>query len=63
MDWFNLIINVIAIFIGLGVYLIIMHTKWGREHEQYQFAIMLAAVLAACLVGGILRVAVQWLVA
>ena len=53
----------IAIFIGLGVYLIIMHTKWGREHEQYQFAIMLAAVLAACLVGGILRVAVQGLVA
>lgn len=50
-----MIINVIAIFAGLGIYLGVMHTKWGREHEGYQYAIMLAAILAACLVGGLLR--------
>lgn len=55
MDWLNMIINVIAIFAGLGIYLGVMYTKWGREHEGYQYAIMLAAILAACLVGGLLR--------
>ena len=55
MDWLNMIINVIAIFAGLGIYLGAMHTKWGREHEDYQYAIMLAAILTACLVGGLLR--------
>ena len=44
MDWLNMIINVIAIFAGLGIYLGVMHTKWGREHEGYQYAIMLAAI-------------------
>ena len=55
MDWLNMIINVIAIFAGLGLYLVVMHTKWGREHEGYQYAIMLASILVACLVGGLLR--------
>lgn len=56
MDWLNMIINVIAIFAGAwDLSGLSMHTKWGREHEGYQYAIMLAAILAACLVGGLLR--------
>lgn len=50
-----MVINIIAIFVGLAGYLGIMHTKWGREHEDYQYAIMLAAILGACLIGGALR--------
>lgn len=50
-----MVINIIAIFVGLAAYLGIMHTKWGREHEEYQYAIMLAAILGACLIGGALR--------
>ena len=38
MDWLNMVINIIAIFVGLAAYLGIMHTKWGREHEEYQYA-------------------------
>lgn len=55
MDWLNMVINIIAIFVGLAGYLGIMHTKWGREREDYQYAIMLAAILGACLIGGALR--------
>ena len=55
MDWMGLVINVAAIFIGLAFYLGILHTKWGEEHKDYQYAIMLAAVLAACVVAGGLR--------
>ena len=55
MDWLNMVINIIAIFVGLAAYLGIMHTKWGCEHEEYQYAIMLAAILGACLIGGALR--------
>lgn len=55
MDWLNMVINIIAIFVGLAAYLGIMHTKWGRVHEEYQYAIMLAAILGACLIGGALR--------
>ena len=31
-------------YLGSCRYLSIMHTKWGREHEDYQYAIMLAAI-------------------
>lgn len=55
MDWAGLIVNVAAIFIGLAFYLWISHTKWGREHREYQYAIMLGAILAACIVAGGLR--------
>ena len=59
MDWLNLIINVIAIFAGLALYLVIQNSKWGREHTQYQYAIMLGTILLACIVGGVLRVTVK----
>lgn len=62
MDWLGLTINLIAIFAGLGLYIWIGHTKWGKEHQEYQYAIMLAAILAACLVGGVLRVVVGYFV-
>lgn len=55
MDWAGLMINVAAIFIGLAFYLGISHTKWGEDHREYQYAIMLGAVLAACVVAGVLR--------
>ena len=55
LDWQGLIVNIIAIFAGLFVYIGIANTKWGREHEEYQYAFMLASVLGACIVGGLLR--------
>jgi hypothetical protein len=55
MDWFGLFINVVTIFIGLGFYIGICNSKWGKEHTQYQYAIMLAAVLLACVAGWLLR--------
>ncbi len=55
MEWINLIINVAAIFVGLFIYIGVMNTKWGIEHEGYQYAIMLAAMMGACLAGGLLR--------
>ncbi len=61
MDWLGLGINLVAIFAGLALYIGIGHTKWGKEHEQYQYAIMLGAILAACLIGGCLRVLAGYL--
>jgi len=55
MDWAGLIINVAAIFAGLALYIVILRTKWGQEHEGYQYAIMLLCIIAACLIGGLLR--------
>lgn len=55
MDWQNLIINIIGIFAGLAIYIIVMNTKWGEEHADFQYAIMLVSILAACIVGGVLR--------
>ena len=62
MDWAGLAVNVAAIFIGLAFYLGISRTKWGKEHQEYQYGIMLAAVLAACVVAGVLRVLVDLLI-
>lgn len=58
MDWTGLLINLFAIFAGLAIYIGVGNTKWGKEHSQYQYAIMLVAILAACLIGGALRVLV-----
>ena len=55
MDWQGLVINIIAIFAGLFLYIAVARSKWGREHEEYQYALMLAAILGACVVGGVLR--------
>ena len=55
MDWQGLIVNLVALFAGLFLYIAVTGSKWGQEHEEYQYAIMLASVILACLVGGILR--------
>jgi len=55
MEINNMIINVIAICSGLAIYIAISNTKWGKEHEQFQYAIMLAAILSAVLIGGLIR--------
>ena len=58
MDTINMIINVIAILAGLTIYIGITNSKWGKDHEQFQYAIMLGAILIAVLIGGFIR----WLV-
>lgn len=58
MDTVNMIINVIAIVAGLTIYIGISNTKWGKSHQQYQYAIMLGAILLAVIIGGFIR----WLV-
>lgn len=58
MNTANMLINVAAILAGLMFYILITNTKWGRKHEDYQYAIMLIAIMAAVLLGGLVR----WLV-
>ena len=58
MDTANMLINVVAILAGLFLYIGITNTKWGKEHESIQYAIMLGTILFAVLVGGFIR----WLV-
>jgi hypothetical protein len=55
MNTVEFIINASAIFSGLFIYMGIMRTKWGKDHANYQYAIMLVSVLLAALIGGILR--------
>ena len=55
MDWSGMIINVIAIFAGLFIYIGIINTKWGKEHEDIQYAPMLVAIIAACLIGYLMK--------
>ena len=55
MDTANMLINVAAIFSGLGLYIFISNTKWGKAHIEYQYMIMLGTILVAVLVGGFLR--------
>ncbi|SFI12913.1 hypothetical protein SAMN04487830_12417 [Pseudobutyrivibrio sp. OR37] len=58
MDTVNMIINVIAIMAGLTIYIAISNTKWGKAHQQFQYAIMLGAILLAVFIGGFIR----WLI-
>lgn len=55
MDTANMLINVAAILGGLCIYIFISNTKWGKAHVQYQYAIMLVAVMASVLIGGVAR--------
>ena len=50
-----MIINVIAILSGLGLYMAIVNSKWGKAHEEFMYAIMLGTILFAVLVGGFIR--------
>lgn len=58
MDTVNMLINVIAILVGLGLYMGVMNSSWGKKHQEYMYAIMLGTILCAVLVGGFIR----WLV-
>ena len=58
MDTINMIINVIAILVGLGLYMGVMNSSWGKKHQEYMYAIMLGTILLAVIVGGFIR----WLV-
>ena len=55
MDTVNMIINVIAILAGLTIYIGICNTRWGKAHQQFQYMIMLGAILMAVLIGGLIR--------
>lgn len=55
MDYANLIVNFAAILTGLFMYLFIVNSKWGKAHEDIQYAIMLFCLLFAVLVGGLIR--------
>ena len=50
-----MLINVAAILAGLVIYIFISNTKWGQTHQQFQYAIMLMAIMAAVLLGGLAR--------
>lgn len=56
MNYINMLINVAAILAGLFIYIAISNSKWGKAHEEYQYAIMLAAILSAVLIGGCIRI-------
>ncbi|SDB21756.1 hypothetical protein SAMN02910298_01043 [Pseudobutyrivibrio sp. YE44] len=58
MNTANMLINVAAILAGLVIYILISNTKWGKAHQDYQYAIMLMAMMAAVLIGGLVR----WLI-
>ena len=53
-----MLINVVAILVGLGLYMAVMNSAWGKKHQEYMYAIMLGTILVAVLVGGFIR----WLV-
>ena len=55
MNYVSLIINVAAIMAGLALYIVLVNSKWGKSHENFQYAIMLAAIMFAVLVGGFVR--------
>lgn len=57
MDWFGLIINIISIFGGLFLYLLLMRTKWAqKESRNLSYLVLLIAIIAACVLGFLLRV-------
>ena len=45
-DWRVILANVVAIAIGLGLFLPITRSKWGKEHREFYYLIMLLALIA-----------------
>ena len=45
-DWRVILANVVAIAIGLGLFLLITRSKWGKEHRAFYYLIMLLALIA-----------------
>ena len=46
-DWRVILANVVAIAIGLGLFLLITRSKWGKEHREFYYLIMLLALITA----------------
>lgn len=44
-DWRVILANVVAIAIGLGLFLLITRSKWGKEHRGFYYLIMLLALI------------------
>lgn len=44
-DWRVILANVVAIAIGLGFFLLITRSKWGKEHREFYYLIMLLALI------------------
>ena len=44
-DWRVILANVVAIAIGLGLFLLITRSKWGNEHREFYYLIMLLALI------------------
>ncbi len=55
MDTANMLINVLAICSGLAMYIGVCNTRWGKEHANLQYAIMLGAIMFAVVIGGLIR--------
>ena len=55
MNVVEFIVNVLAIFSGLFIYIGVIKSEWGKKHAHHQYLIMLGAVLAGALIGGVLR--------
>lgn len=55
MDWSGVITSFICLIGGVLIYLGIMRTSWGKARAKYQVFIMIIAIVAACVVGGLIR--------
>ena len=44
-DWRVILANVVAIAIGLGLFLLITRSKCGKEHREFYYLIMLLALI------------------
>ena len=55
MDWIGLICNLVALVAGLFLYIGITNSKFGKKYENLQYGIMLVCVIAACVIGGVLK--------
>ena len=44
-DWRVILANGVAIAIGLGLFLLITRSKWGKEHREFYYLIMLLALI------------------
>ncbi len=60
MNSMGMLINLFAIICGLAAYIGIMNSKFGKKHANLQYAIMLLTIILACLVGGLLRVGIGY---
>ncbi len=45
MDWRVILANVVAIAAGLGLFLLITRSKWGKKHKEFYYLFMLLALV------------------